>query len=603
MNDEVKQNHTWKRVCIGDTVECYFDHDKNQEYKGIRQFRIIGCTKRFGTGASDLFHALPVDGYPIRIETLDRETFAGSYITKVIHHPKGATLTHAHHPQYHPKYKHVVFKRAGKRNQWCAPFTELLFMALATMNVRMTTVADVEIAHALYMKTKVGMVMDEIHIHKDGYESYFLRGYMVVNIKPFTRWVRQNINRMQRPMQECNRLEDEHQRQMEQDYYDDLEREDELRYGRHEHCDTQNCEHDDDDGGIEITDIHLDDDIEDHPLYDDHVFSGVYSNLIRQLLLSPENAAIVYGPTAALTIPGPLPAGMVSLGGVYCRIVDGKKILVVAGEGGMPLTMSNRKDETEVDNPNIAIPFVDGQMVGLESQIFAGRESLKSWFTEEQLANFKDNFCWQVRTWETIPTQLKPEDAAERAMNPDIATDVEEEEPRTIGDLIRQQLHRKRIARIKAVQSIDIDRDMDDAFRAINDVLAADLKPDDHADMMRVVGLIESYETIHYPITMENTRILRHAFETRNKIESLKAYIKRNKPLVMDDGVITSNDFNRWTYERQAEYIQRLLVERQTVSQVDGREDDSSDPYRGSPEDEARAQAEEMDRLEEQARK
>ncbi len=32
-------------------------------------------------------------------------------------------------------------------------------------------------------------------------------------------------------------------------------------------------------------------------------------------------------------------------------------------------------------------------------------------------------------------------------------------------------------------------------------------------------------------------------------------------------------------------------------------EDDSSDPYRGSPEDEARAQAEEMDRLEEQARK
>lgn len=477
MNDEVKQNHTWKRVCIGDTVECYFDHDRREEYKGIRQFRIIGCTKRFGTGASDLFHALPVDGYPIRIETLDRETFAGSYITKVIHHPKGATLTHAHHPQYHPKYKHVVFKRAGKRNQWCAPFTELLFMALATMNVRMTTVADVEIAHALYMKTKVGMVMDEIHINKDGYESYFLRGYMVVNIKPFTRWVRQNINRMQRPMQECNRLEDEHQRQMEQDYYDDMEREDELRYGRHEHCDTQNCEHDDDDGGIEITDIHLDDDIEDHPLFDrNHMSAGDY---------------------------------------------------------------------------------------------------------DEHM----------------LPKEV------EKAMNPDIATDVEEPDdgPKTIGDLIRAQIHRERMSRLQKIQVIGDDAELNEAFRALEDVFNADLNEHDHSNMMRVVGCIETYESVHYPITKTVTQKVWSQLGTRNRIESLKLYVKRNKARLVNDNVVNSKDFERWTPERQANYIQEQLV--MSRSMFDAREDDSSDPYRVSPEDEARAQAEEMDRLEEQARK
>lgn len=228
------QDILWKRVCIGDTVRL-MDPSGREFPLNNRTVRVTDRVKRYGTGSSDLIRSVITDGGENPFPFVNCEpgkenhlAFAGHFIAQILKHPKGATQMSVHHAHYMPKLKRTMHTK--KRGVLFGPFDAVLYDTICTIpHLSMTTSIDVVRAHALYKRTRAGLIEVDNpfwHLRDQGAPAQAwatMEGWVRVNRKAFRRWILQNINRMQFTRAELDRLEDERNREMEEDYWRDFD--------------------------------------------------------------------------------------------------------------------------------------------------------------------------------------------------------------------------------------------------------------------------------------------------------------------------------------------------------------------------------------------
>lgn len=213
----MERDNIWKMVGIGDIVEAFFDHHVTDGPEvATRQYRVLNIDPRYGSAASPLIKAVPVDGKTDWYHTdHGYNMFAGSYITKVVSKAKGPHITQRFHPHYYPKNR--IITRTDEAGRLFGPFDSIVYDIISTLPaISLTTKIDINRAWKLFCKSKPGFIgIDEpfnryrARLSDVVTDEFTMQGWIRVNRKAFKRWLLQNINKMQATKRELDAWQDQ----------------------------------------------------------------------------------------------------------------------------------------------------------------------------------------------------------------------------------------------------------------------------------------------------------------------------------------------------------------------------------------------------------